>query len=398
MKKCIAILLVVIIFLCSCKPQNEAVKEDNKASVGMWLTFSELNTMLDSEKGFVTEVQNAVNLCNELNIQNIYIHVHSYCDSLFKSDYFPLIESAKKYDFDLFKYMLDTFHKAGVKVHAWLNPYRVLTSSIDIEKLDSNSPVYKWLYDDNPENDVNVCFANGIYLNPAETQVQKLILDGIKEIIQRYDVDGIHFDDYFYPTTEASFDEKSYQRYCDTTQKPLELPDWRRANVNTLISSCYNTIKYENEQILFSISPAASVEKNYNEFYADVKTWIKDGYVDVIIPQLYFGFKYRQREFAFEELLEEWENITGGNEKVSLLIGLASYKTGTQTENDGEEWVNEKDIIARQADICYRDFAVDGFVLFSYSSLISGEPLNISQKENLKNTIKKYPIVEEKIQ
>jgi len=392
MKKFLAI-LIMIFFLCSCNPVNtEKHNYKPTASSGVWITYNEINEMLLSANGFENEVNLAVENCKKTGTENVYIHVRSHCDSLFDSDYFPLKSSVKEKGFDAFKVLLDAFHKEGIAVHAWVNPYRVITSSNDIEQLDHNSPAYKWLKDDNKENDRNICFYNGIYLNPAEPQVQGLILNGIKEIIEKYDVDGIHFDDYFYPTTDAAFDEISYTTYCNATEKPLSLEDWRRTNVNALISSCYNVIKHKDETVLFTVSPAASVEKNYNEAFADVKEWVKSGYVDCIIPQLYFGFEYPQNDFKFNKLLDDWKKIAEQNDKVSLFIGLASYKIGTDSVPDSAEWKNNDDIIAKQAEICYKDSSVHGYVLFSYSSLFSNNELNIRQRENLLQIAQQYSL------
>lgn len=390
MRKKIAVLLILLLSLCSCGPnisnyktENSVGKYSNTASSGVWISFREINSMLTSGDGFENELKKVVENCESLKIENVYIHVRSYCDSLYPSDFFPLISEAEVYDYDIFKKMLDAFHQSGIKVHAWINPYRVLTSSSDIEKLDSNSPAYIWLNDDNADNDINVCFYKGIYLNPAESEVRQLVIDGIREILSKYEVDGIHFDDYFYPTKDSDFDSKSYEKYKSVTANPLSVEDWRRANVNALISGCYSAVKYANKDVLFSISPAASLDKNYNEFYADIEEWIKNGYVDYLIPQLYFGFEYPQKEYCFESLLEEWRTVINKNTEVGLFVGLASYKIGADSEYDKEEWQNNTDIIARQARICYDDGLAQGYVIFSYSSLFSDSELNSKQREEL---------------
>ncbi len=384
MKRLIALILSMIFIFCSCtKVKEDAGKYKNFATTGVWISFSEINNMLASERGFEAELEEAVENCRKLNIENVYIHVRSYCDSLYPSKYFPLVKNAELYDYDVFQKMLDAFHEYSIKVHAWVNPYRVLTSASDINKLSTDSPAYKWMTDENKENNINVCFYNGIYLNPSENEVQKLIIDSLKEIITRYDVDGIHFDDYFYPTQSIDFDKESYEKYTLEATKPLKLYDWRRANVNSLISSCYSAIKFHNENILFSISPAASIEKNYSELYADVEEWITNGYIDVIIPQLYFGFDYSDKAYSFDVLCEEWKKLCRKNDAVDLVIGLASYKIGTVNENDGEEWRKSDDIISRQAEICFNDSAVNGYVIFSYNSIFSKEALNTRQRENL---------------
>ena len=391
MKKIIVCVLAFFLLLAGCSvgdsssiPQNrEVLPYENASTSGVWISFSEINAMLKSEDGFKTEFDKAVENCKALKIGEIYVHIRPYCDSLYKSDYFPLTKAAKDIDFDAFQYIINACHTAGIKVHAWINPYRVQTSSSDIESLDPESPAYKWLSDESAENDKNVSIYNGIYLNPAEPEVRELVINGIREVLDKYEVDGIHFDDYFYPTADPEFDSLSYEKYKSETENPLSLSDWRRANVNALISGCYTAVKFYGKDIVFSVSPMASVEKNYNELYADVKTWVESGCVDRIIPQLYFGFNYPDERFCFDNLLDEWIELSKENTEVELKIGLAPYKIGTDSEADSLEWNTFDDIIARQAEICYKNGNVSGYVLFSYSSLISSEELNTKQRENL---------------
>lgn len=390
MKRLIIVVALISVMLSGCSflnlkdSDNDSLvdnKENTVASV--WLSFSEINSILNSPNGFEEELKTVVNNCKTLNISNVYIHVRAFCDSLFESKYFPKTDAALNFDYDVFEKMIDAFHKKDIKVHAWINPYRVLTSSSNIIDLNTKSPAYIWLNDSNLENDTNVCLYNGIYLNPAEYEVRQLVINGIREIIELYDVDGIHFDDYFYPTTDEEFDKKSYENYIATSENPLDLQEWRRANVNALISSCYTAIKFLNKDLIFSISPAASTEKNYNKLYADVITWVENDCIDLIIPQIYFGFDYPTDEFKFENLLETWKDISRINENVELHIGLASYKIGTDTEPDNLEWQNSDDIISRQVKLCENDAEVDGYVYFSYSSLFSEAEPNKKQRNNL---------------
>lgn len=398
-RRIFAVCIIIMLLLCGCARRDESSTDSKNAPVsgkdmtglcskGLWISFSEINAMLKSEKGFKEEFQVVLENCLSLDIENIYVHVRAYCDSLFESQYFPLINDACDYDFDTFEYILTACHQKGIKVHAWINPYRVLTSSDDINKLNEKSPARRWLTDDNPANDLNVCIYNGIYLNPAEHEVRQLVINGIREVITKYDVDGIHFDDYFYPTTDETFDAQSYKSYCESTENPLALDEWRRANVNALISGCYTAVKFMNKDIVFSISPMASVETNYSQLYADVAAWIENGCVDVIIPQLYFGFDYPNEEYKFMNLFKQWKELCENNKEVKLLIGLGAYKIGTDSPNDTEEWNSETDIIYRQAEICRADKQVAGYVLFSYTAVFSDQPLNTTQRENLKKGIK----------
>ena len=146
--------------------------------------------------------------------------------------------------YDPLKYMVHAAHSRGLQFHAWLNPYRVSSRFDDISQLAENHPARIWLSDDIADNDDWAVRCNGgIYFNPAIPEVQKLIIDGVREIINNYDVDGIHLDDYFYPTTSPDFDKSAYQRYVDSVDgKPLSLADWRRANVNSLVQGIYRAI------------------------------------------------------------------------------------------------------------------------------------------------------------
>jgi len=387
MKRIIIAILIILLLFCGCAlPDNAASQNEENSgytSFGIWISYLELNAMLTSSNGFEAELADVVKNCKDLGIGNVYIHVRPFCDSVFKSKYFPLREEVELLDYDVFEYIINTFHNEEIKVHAWINPYRVYTASSDINALSTQSPVYKWLNDDSAENDKNVCLWNGIYLNPAETEVQQLVINGIREIIEIYDVDGIHFDDYFYPTTDSAFDEVSYGEYLSDNAKPVSLEDWRRTNVNSLISGCNSAIKNSGKNIVFSISPAAAIDKNYDELYADVEYWVKNNMVDAVIPQLYFGFEYPLSEFRFENLLKKWTKLMSSNNQVELIVGLAFYKTGTDVSPDSEEWQRDTDIIARQVKLCCDDSRINGFSLYSYSSVFSEEVLNRSQLEKL---------------
>ncbi len=363
---------LALMLLCSCSPLQGGGSEGESAKTdyikGVWLSFSELDNML-AYGDFKGEFENAISNCKSCGITDVFVHIRAYCDSLYPSEYFPLRQSAEGYDFDILSFMLEECHKNGIRFHAWINPYRVRTADSDISNLNPLSPAYKWLNDETAENDSNVCIAGGIYLNPASGEVRRLIIDGIREIMENYPVDGIHFDDYFYPTQDESFDKTLYEKYCTDTEKPLTLSDWRRANVNALISGVYTAVKFKDKDIVFSVSPAASAQKNYDALYADVDVWIKSGCVDWIIPQLYFGFDYPECEYQFENLLEDWQKRVASGE-ASLIIGLASYKIGTESEPDRQEWQNGEQVIKRQAELCLSHPDISGHIFFSYSSMI----------------------------
>ena len=369
MRRIIAILIVMIFVISGCRKVNEIDKKapDSKIS-GVWLTYSEINELLEGgqfkENFFVV----SSNL-ERYGITDVFIQVRPFCDSLFKSEYFPQNELSLQYDFDVFSYMIDTLHKNNIRIHAWLNPYRVRTADSDINNLPSDSPAYKWLTDDVTENDSNICILNGIYLNPASSDVKKLITDGVREIINNYDVDGVHIDDYFYPTTSPDFDAASYEDYKSKNENPLSLDEYRISHINALISSLYTAIKFKDKNLIFSISPSASILKNRQEYYADIKTWVKNECVDIIIPQAYFGFDYPDKDYRFNKILDDYKALP--LKSTRLVIGLATYKIGTSAKPDNIEWKDGEKIIDKQVEICEKDKKISGFVFFSYSSFLS---------------------------
>ncbi len=367
---------IISLFLCFClcacgSSVEESEYKHTAFSGGVWITYLELNEMLESEKGFEKSFKQVLDNCEKLGISDIYLHTRAFCDSIFASEFFPIIKSAKKFNRDILSYITEQCHERQIRIHAWINPYRISNSTNDISSIEENCPAYIWLNDDNEENNRFVSFTeNGIYLNPAESGVRNLVIKGIREILLNYKVDGIHFDDYFYPTKEESFDRASYNEYKKDNASPLSLDDWRRANVNALISGCYTAIKFIDKDIIFSISPAADIDKNYNDLYADVTVWIKNGCVDYIMPQIYFGFEYPADEYKFENLLKQWRNLSLDNGNTPLVIGLAAYKIGSTDKND-IEWSERSDILARQVDLCKKSEGVLGHCFFSYSSLFS---------------------------
>lgn len=379
MKRLTAIFLLIIM-LCGCTQRTSTVPStaDTKYLYGVWVTYAELSAaaQTDFEKGFEDICNNA----KELGANALFVHLRAFCDSVYPSEYFPLCSWAQKQNGDMLLLMTQICKKYDLAFHGWINPYRVASTHSDIERLPINSPVRA-----NPQLLGNT--AEGLYLNPASANARRLVIDGVREIIEGYDIDGIHFDDYFYPTTDEGFDIQMYENYVSSNQNPLPLDEWRRVNVNLLISGVYSAIKSSGKDICFSVSPAADIEKNINVLYADVKSWCEAGYIDMIIPQLYFGFEYPVESFTFEQLLLDWIKLTQ-NSNTRLCIGLAPYKLDTQQTPDNEEWKDGTGIVARQLLHIKNQADISGAVFFSSSYLFKEDENHIIQKENIKNIIK----------
>ena len=344
--------------------------DDNLRAV--WLSYYEIGDIFTSlnENEAKQKLNEMFSFLNEKGINTVFFHVRAFCDAFYFSDYFPLSTYSPK-EYDLLKIAVGEAHKKRISLHAWINPYRVGLNK-SISDIDDNSPAIK-LYKKDRENLIS---SEGfVFLNPASAEVQKLILNGIRELVGNYDIDGVHFDDYFYPTQSESADKKIYASYKNSAGT-LSLEDYRRENVSALISSVKTVIKQKNENILFGISPQASIEKNREELYADVLEWINEGYIDYIMPQIYFGFK--NETSPFKETALEWKEIVKGK-KAALYCGLAKYKEGktdeyASSDKNSEdspffEWVNDKNIIQKQIDFLNAN-AFKGYCIYSYSDLL----------------------------
>ena len=390
MKRLLVLSLILLFILSGCGKFDtdnissavETGISDREISSGVWLSYLEVNTLLKSENGFKYEFDKVAEKLYQFGINELYFHVRSHCDSVVKSQYFPQTETSQKVDYDILDYVISVCHKKGIKVYAWINPYRVTATHSDISKLPKDSPAIKWLNDGDRQNHRNVVVQNGIYLNPAESEVRKLVVDGVRELLANYCLDGIHFDDYFYPVTDPDFDKISYETYKEATANPLSLADWRRENVNTLIAETHTAIKSSGKNVIFSVSPAAAIEKNYDSAYADVKCWIDNGLVDEVIPQIYFGFNHTDSDFNFPKLLKNWLKFCK-NSKATLKIGLAPYKIGTESNTDGDEWQKNSDILARQVALCRQNSKIGGVVFYSYTSLFSEMQQNTTERNNI---------------
>ncbi len=376
--------------------QSEAELElpKEKEIRGIWIAFFELYPMFDGD--FAAEFAKLLDKCVEDGFNAVYVHVRSHCDAFYKSKLFPWSGYCNKNGgiqgvdpgFDPLKIMIELAHERNLEFHAWVNPYRVLKDSTDLEKLADGNPAKIWLTDDSEDNDrfVTEC-EGGLYLNPAEPEVQKLIADGVREIVEGYAVDGVHFDDYFYPTTEPSFDEAQYAEYrMMVSSNPLSLEDWRRANVNAMISSVYSAVKSARADCVFGISPMASISNNYNTVFADCAKWLEYGIVDYIMPQLYFGFEYTDKKSCFDSLLKEWQELFSGKPQ-KLYIGLGSYRVGSTGEGF-KEWSESADILSRQIEMLRVDGASDGFVVYSATTFYKEDELSRAVRESVKNAIK----------
>lgn len=371
--KFIILLLCGFMLLSSCAVSHEnneqltqhisSQTEEIQQIRAMWLSCYELSEMF--KKGtrdyFFDKMSEVFELSKDKNINTLFVQVRPFCDALYPSEIFEWSEFAKSAsgktpDFDPLEIIVDIADNYGVSVHAWINPYRV--------SYDSSAGI--------SQKTESFAFAcdKGVFLDPSNVEAQKLVLDGVREILENYDVDGIHIDDYFYPQTKKNFDEDNYKAYREYGGK-LSKNNWRRENVNSLVAALYSLVHSVKPESVFSISPAGNIRNNKFSLYADVELWCsRNGYADWIVPQIYYGFDHET--MPFEEIAENWLKLAE-NGSVKIICGLASYKKDQADKGAGSgenEWVDDSDIIRRQIKYV-QDIGYDGYALFSYSSVLN---------------------------
>ena len=329
----------------------------------VWLSYLDLGPLLSgkSESAFTASMGKVMDNVRDLGLNTVYAQVRPFGDALYYSDYFPssyLFTGTEgeigSQPYDALEIMVEAAHSRGLRIEAWLNPYRVRTSS---KALSSDNPAREML-----DTGDALRYDGGIYYNPGSPAARQLIVDGVREIVQNYDVDGIHFDDYFYPpNAAASFDAETYAA-ADTTKS---LAAWRREQVDILVKEVYQTV---GSGKVFGISPAGNSQNNYNTLFCDVEKWLTTpGYVDYICPQVYFGFNnsvkpYKSTAKEFNDMITQ--------SGVKLYVGLASYKIG-DAQQGGAEWAGSTDMMARQVDYARTLSRYGGFALYRYDSLFN---------------------------
>lgn len=350
---------------------------DEDSFIFTWMTYNELKvTDSLSKKGeYESYIEGLFTRMKEIGVTDCFVQVRPFADAVYESELFPTsIYAENAEDFDPFETVMSVAQKHKIGVHAWINPYRISSGEL------SEDSVYYEKY-----KDEIITLSSGTYFNPASLKAQNLILSGIDEILGKYNVKGIHIDDYFYPETIENEDKKQYDLYKNNGGIK-SLGNWRRENVNSLVSAMYLKVKSFGEDKIFSVSPCGNIEKNYSQLYADVYSWCRGGYCDMVLPQIYFGFD--NETLPFEKCLENWIDITD-TEKVKLIPGLALYKCGKEDEFAGKgksEWQENSDIISRQVKLL-KEKGCKGFAVYSSTYINFSETFTKKELNNLKSVL-----------
>lgn len=350
---------------------------------GVWISYLEISTLLKnkSEDDFRSAVRDIYGNCAKLGLNTVFVHARAFGDAFYDSALFPFTKYISgqygvKVSYDPFEILVDEAHRQGLSIHAWINPLRLCTTA-DIGSLSGDYPIKKW-YGDSAANGTYIVNVNGtLYLNPAYDDAIKLVGDGVREIVSGYDVDGIHIDDYFYPTTEAYFDSKAFSASGSSS-----LSAFRISNCSKLVKEIYSAVHECSSTAVFGISTQGSMSNNINQLYADAQAWCEGGYVDYFAPQIYYGFENSTQ--PFKTCTEQWNELVDGTD-VKLAIGLAVYKIGAEDKWAGAgayEWTNTDTMLKRQIEFARSCKNYGGIALYSYNYLFtSGYLTNAIQRE-----------------
>lgn len=317
-----------------------------------------------------------------IGINTVVFQVRPKSDALYNSSINPWSDvltgtQGKNPGYDPLAFAIEEAHKRGMELHAWFNPYRVTTSGTDINKLASNNQArlhQDWLLEYNSGSN------KALMYNPGLPEVRKHIVDTVSEVVRNYNVDGIHFDDYFY--RDGMDDDDTYKKYGNGLNKG----DWRRENVNTLLREVKSAIKSIKPNVEFGVSPSGIWRnkssdptgsdtrgfEHYSKSYADSRTWIREGLIDYIVPQIYWTIGYSAADYS--KLVSWWSNEVKGY-NVDLYIGQGVYRQG------GSDSLNVASEIKEQINLNRKYSEIKGSMYFSTRDILKNEKLQNDIKD-----------------
>ncbi len=368
-------LIIIILFLIA---QDSWAQDQPKEFRGVWIaTVNNIDwpsspdlTVAQQKKEFL----DLIGWVEKFNLNTIILQVRPAADALYNSStepwsWFLSGKQGKEPDpyYDPLAWAVEICHQRGIELHAWFNPFRVRNNGyypLAPGNFAAKNPQFTCKYD------------NKLFFDPGYPQVREHLLKVILEVVRNYDVDAVHLDDYFYPypVKGKSFpDQKSFSKY-GKSYYPNRLKEWRRDNINQFIHNLHDSIKAAKPWVKLGISPfgvwrniaddpngspGAKGMSSYDDLYADVRKWLKENWIDYVIPQLYWEQGNRYGDFL--SLAKWWNNNSFGK---PLYIGQAVYKS----TDPKSPWDNPKEI-GEQIKILRDHDQINGFAFYSISHL-----------------------------
>ncbi|GHE46708.1 hypothetical protein GCM10017764_32460 [Sphingobacterium griseoflavum] len=299
----------------------------------------------------------------QMNINAIFFQVRAMGDAYYNSNYEPWSASltgsrGSGPNYDVLKFLIDEAHARGIEFHAWMNPYRIATRA-------GTETAYPALH---PSIDASWVVSHEkiqIY-NPARPEVRERIVDIVRELLTKYPVDGLHLDDYFYPDPTSAgtmvSDQQDYQTYGSGFGT---IQAWRRDNVDKAIQGIHQAVVSTRPEVVFSISPAANKDYNFNTLYADLGKWCQQGWVDLLIPQLYQEIGNSANNFQTN--LSIWAQY---NYSAALVIGHGLYRFGDASQPAAFQSTQE---LERQFNLTKLNKKVVGSAMYSAKYILDNK-------------------------
>lgn len=349
-------------------PAATTAEEPQRPYRAVWVSYLEWQQMdFSTEAAFRAQTEQMLDKVAALGATVVLAQVRPFADALYPSAYFPLShlctgQQGQALGFDPLEIWVTAAHARGLQLEAWVNPYRVRQGQTPA--LCAQSPAV--LHPDWVKTT-----GTGCYFDPANPAVRQYIADALGELCQNYAVDGVHFDDYFYPTTDPAFDADDYA----AAQTPLTLAQWRTENVNALMQLCRQTVHGFGRR--FGVAPAGDPAQCAATQYSDAALWLRQpGYADYVMPQLYWGLQYTKNgdtSHSLARLAAQWAALPRSGE-VALYAGLGAYRIGA---GDGSDTPGEWQTGHALADQwrALQGAGILGGGLYRYDSLLNGQTL-----------------------
>jgi len=372
---------------------------------GVWIA-TVANIDWPSRPGLPPERQQAefdslLDVAKAMGMNAVFVQVRPAGDAFYKSPNIPWSRYLSGQQgiapgdstYDPLQYMVQAAHNRHIEFHAWFNPYRA-SFDLDTANLSPMHPLRslpparkaQWFFR----------YGNKYYFNPGNPFVVKYLVNTIKDVVLRYDVDGIHFDDYFYPYKEKGESIEDYNQFASDPRGFTNIEDWRRSNVNNLVEEVSKAIKGLKPYVKFGISPFGvwrNIDKDplngsdtragittFDDLYADVLLWLKNGWIDYVAPQIYWSIGYSPADYT--KLVDWWGKHTYGKQ---LYIGHAAYKINNNAVDPN--WYNP-DQISRQIALNRSNPNVNGSIFYSIKPLLRN-PLGV--QDSLKRSFFSAP-------
>jgi len=389
-EKTVKIFILLILFSTFASVKAETLPKIEREFRAVWIATvddidfpSKRNLTIEQQKD---EIIKDLELAESLKMNAVIFQVRPMCDAIYDSKIEPWSEfltgeMGKAQPFDPLKFIVAEAHKRGILVHAWFNPYRAYhpaAKTVSANHITKRRP------------DLVIKYGDYLWLDPSDAEVQAYSVRVVSDVVKRYDIDGVHFDDYFYPYPENDEkgnkiefpDDKNYREYVQTAMRlsqpgkkriPLGRDSWRRMHVNRFIEAVGSEIKKIKPEIMYGISPIGVSSINFNELYADAEFWLEKGTVDYFVPQLYWKSDRPTREFPL--LLKFWESINA--KKRHVWAGIGTYKIPSKTENFSAAEIIKQISYTREIQL------TSGNIQFSFKSVRSDfDKIQTALREN----------------